>query len=153
MLRTLIRERIKMVAQKKKRVSYTGIVLDNRSKEKLNLFIKEMKKSKRINIPDDWQFSADHVTIDMGQAMDESILGTKVNMKVITFSYDENTIAVGVKLDIELEFEKGTPHITIAYNALGGARPVMSNKLTAWKPVPKSFMISGVVQEVMQEIT
>ncbi len=144
----MISERI----EKKKRISYTGIVLDNKSKERLYDFLKEMKKFKKIIIPDDWTFSADHVTINMGPAMDSTTLGQRALLKVLTFAYDENVIAVGVKPELDLEFEKGNPHITIAFNEPGGARPIMSNKLNNWKPVPKAFVISGTIQEVMQDI-
>lgn len=151
-LRSIIREVIEMSGEKHKRISYTGVVLDNKSKSKLFDFLKDMQKTKKIIIPDDWTFSADHITINMGPAIDPSILGQKVLMKVLTYGYDENVIAVGVNLDIDIEFEKENPHITIAYNELNGARPVMSNKLTAWRPVPKAFTISGTVLEVMQEV-
>lgn len=154
-VRQLIRKRISMVREKiekKKRISYTGVVLDNRSKDRLAIFIKEMKKAKRILIPDDWEFSADHLTINMGTAIYPEMLGEQVFMKVLSFAYDDNTIAVGVNPEIDIEFEKENPHITIAYNAPGGARPVMSNNLKTWKPVPKAFVISGIVTEVMQDV-
>ncbi len=138
--------------KKKKRISFTGVVLDNKSKSKLSDFIKEMRKSKKIIIPDGWEFSADHLTINMGPALNPKLLGQKVLIKVLTFAYDENVVAVGVTSDLDIEFEKENPHITIAFNAAAGARPVMSNKLTSWKPVPKAFVISGTIQEVMQDI-
>lgn len=155
-VRTIIRKRIKMISEKienkKKRISYTGIVLDNRSKDKLSNFLKTMIKAGKITIPDDWKFSADHITINMGPAIDPSILGKESFIKVLTYSFDENVVAIGVKLDMDVEFEKENPHITIAYNNANGARPVMSNNLKFWKPVPKSFLISGIIKEVMQDL-
>lgn len=152
-LKNTIRNKLKMLIEdKKKRVSYTGVILDNRSKYKLYDFIKEMTKMGKLNIPDDWTFSADHLTINMGQAIDKSSIGQSVSLKVLTYSYDNNVFAVGVKANIDLEFEKEYPHITIAFNEKSGARPVMSNKLTLWKPVPKSFMLNGTIQEVMEDI-
>lgn len=154
-VRNLVKKRLNMVSdklEKKKRISYTGIVLDNRSKEKLKGFIKDMRKAKKIIIPDDWEFSADHITINMGPAMDPSILGQEIDIKVLTFAYDQNVIAVGVRPDMEIEYEKENPHITIAFNVSAGARPVMSNKLTDWKPVPRAFIISGTIQEVYENV-
>lgn len=166
-LRQIIRNRINKVAtksqeEKKKRISYTGIVLDNKSKERLADFIKEMRKAKKINIPDNWEFSADHITLNMGPSRNPELLGKSIISKVLTYAYNDHILAVGVRPDIEVEYEKENPHITIAFNKGGKimrnnkeveVRPVMSNELQTWKPVPKSFMISGIVKEVWEEIT
>ncbi len=119
-----------------------------------------MRKDKKIIIPDNWEFSADHITLNLGKARNPEMLGKTVMSKVLTYAYSDNILAVGVKPDIEVEFEKENPHITIAFNKGGkimrndkqvDVRPAMSNELTIWKPVPKSFLIYGTVKEVWAE--
>lgn len=168
MLRKFVQKRLKIVTQKieennrvrqndkvkvkKPQINrYTAIVLDEKSKERLKVFIKEMQSAKRFIIPSDWNLSCDHVTINPGPPLDKSIIGQTSNIKVLTFAYDENIIAIGVKADIDTEFEKEIPHITIAYS--NGTSPVMSNYLTNWKPVPKSFMLSGTVKMIEEVLT
>ncbi len=163
MLRKFLQERFKIVAQKiqendrirqndkikvkKPQINrFTAIVLDEKSKERLKLFIKEMQAAKRIVIPADWNLSCDHVTINPGPPLDKSIIGQTSNIKVLTLAYNDNIIAIGVKTDLNTDFEKEIQHITIAYS--NGTSPVMSNYLTNWKPIPKSFMLSGTVKMI-----
>lgn len=150
-IRTLIRQGVAKIVEteiKKKRVSYTGILLDNKSKQKLEEFIKEMQKQKKMEIPKSWVFTADHVTINMGPAMDKEMIGQTIEMRVIKYAFNDMIAAVVVKTSDDIDFEKNTPHITIAYNAEAGARPVMSNQLTNWKFVPRAFTLTGKIMEV-----
>ena len=59
-----------------------------------------------------------------------------------TISSDHVTINTG-----KSNLTKEKPHITLAYNKNNGATPKLSNKLSNWKFVPKSFLLSGTVKE------
>ena len=143
-----LRNKILNLLMESKQISYTGIVLDNKSKEKIKLFLKEMKKVGKILIPDDWTLSADHITINTGKAIDKNLLGQQEECKVVSYSQDQNVIALGVSIGSDVELYDKKPHITIAFNEPNGARPVMSQKLQKWIPVPRSFMLSGTIKEV-----
>ncbi len=152
-LRNLIKNRIKVVSESKKKttISYTGIVLDNKSQNKLHEWIKQMVKSKKLPSMEGWINSADHITINTGKANDKDLIGQKVVVKVIKYAFDEKIAAVSIVVIVngeEIEFSKEKPHITLAYNENQGAKPVMSNNLTNWKFVPQSFVLSGIIKEV-----
>lgn len=109
-----------------------------------------MVKAKKLPIIKDWTESADHITINPGTAQDESLLGKQVELKVLQYAFDDKIAAVSIVVIVngeEIEFSKEKPHITLAYDESQGARPVMSNNLTNWKPVPKSFVLSGTIME------
>lgn len=143
-----LRNKLLNLLMETKQISYTGIVLDNKSKEKIKQFLKDMKKTGKIIIPDNWTFSADHITINTGKASDNSLLNQQVICKVVSYGQDQNVMALGVSLESDIDLYDKKPHITIAFNEKGGARPVMSQKIQKWIPVPRSFMLSGIIKEV-----
>lgn len=149
--RSFVQKRLKMLSENKKAISYTGIMLDNKSKKKLYDWIKDMIKAKKLPPIDGWEFSADHVTINTGKSQDTNLLEKNVELKVLQYAFDEKIAAVSIVpiVDgVEIEFTKEKPHITIAYDKANGARPVQSNELINWKPVPKSFILNGIIKEV-----
>lgn len=146
--KNVIRKNLLNLLMEAKQISYTGIVLDNKSKEKINQFLKEMKKTGKISIPDNWTLSADHITINPGKATDIDLLGMQTECKVVSYGQDENVVALGVALNSDIGLYDKKPHITIAFNESEGARPVMSQKIQKWVPVPRSFMLSGIIKEV-----
>ena len=169
-VRNILRERIEMVSEKinsnknpqnkdkyntpkvkKPQIKrYTGIILDQPSIKILKKFIEDMQKAKRIYIPNEWEYSLDHVTINPGPPLDPSIMGQTCYVKVLTYAFDENIIALGIKADIDTEFEKDIPHITVAFSK--GTSPVKSNDLTNWKPIAKSFVVQGTVKMIEEII-
>lgn len=127
---------------------YSAIVLDKKSKDKLLILIDKLKKEGKIG--QDWAITADHVTINMGKIYDEELLNNIVNIKVIGIGIDENVAALRVTVNLDINFstqKERTPHITLAYNKLGGAKPVMSNNLENWNNI-ETIELQGIVQEV-----
>lgn len=152
-VRNFIQDRIQMIVESKlkKSISYTGIVLDSKSQDKLYNWIKEMIKAKKLPSFDGWNFAADHITINTGSAQNQELLYKKVEVKVIQYAFDDKIAAISIvpTIDgVEIEFTKEKPHITLAFDESNGARPVMSNSLTNWRPVPKSFILTGEIKEV-----
>ena len=110
-----------------------------------------MIRAKKFPSFDGWNFAADHITINTGRAQDKGLLYKKVEVKVIQYAFDDKIAAISIvpTVDgVEIEFTKEKPHITLAFDESKGARPVMSNDLTNWKPVPKSFVLTGEIKEV-----
>jgi len=149
--RTFVQNRIRIMAENKKSISYTGIILDNKSQSKLSGWVKEMIKSKKLPNMSEWEWSADHATIKTGRMDDVSLLNQYVELKVLQYAFDDKISAVSIVPIVngeEIEFTKDKPHITIAFDKINGARPVQSNELTNWRPVPKSFILKGIIKEV-----
>lgn len=157
-LRKLISKKLNLEnddSKKKRPIAYTAIILDSSSIKKLQNFTKEMIRSKKMINQDGWTMSSDHVTINMGPAQSQTLIGENVEIKVLKYAFDENVAAVSVVINKngeEIEFEKSLPHITLAYNEVNGAMAKMSNNLTNWKPVPKSFILSGTIKQVQGQI-
>ena len=151
LVRSFLKKRINMIAEsKKKTVSYTGIVLDGKSQKKLFNWIKEMQKAKKLPQFDGWTISSDHVTINTGKSNEVNLLNKQIDIKVLKYAFDENIAAISIVpiVDgVEIDFTNEKPHITLAYNQNNGATPKLSNKLSNWKFVPKSFLLSGTVKE------
>lgn len=76
---------------------------------------------------------ANHCTINMG-SFDQNLnpglkLGDRFKLKVISLSYDNKVIAVGVELPPDVKTKNNNPHITVAVNRPNGGKPFFSNKL------------------------
>ena len=130
-----------------KPIQYSAVILEESSRQRLLRAIKMMG----IEIPDDWEIIAHHVTIAFGQKIPDEFtrmntyLGGKVDFMAETVAMDENVIAVGVS---GVESLNEIPHITVAVNRPAGAKPVMSNDLTDWKPLKRPLRLIGKVEEV-----
>ncbi len=121
-------------------VSYSAVVLDKRSKERL---IKRFTSE----IPDDWEIVAHHMTINLGELDPEyeKYIGMTVRLTVNDFAMDDKVAAVGVS---GFDSKNAKPHITLAVNKKDGGKSVMSNYLTDWKRIERPFLITGKVMEV-----
>ena len=126
-----------------KRVSYSAVVLDDKSRAGLLKVLSPM-------IPEGWDVIAHHMTIKMGaldngsdaqQDMENNI---KISLKVIDYAMDELVMAVGVE---GYPTTNPKPHITIAVNRADGGKPFFSNKLTDWKPLGFPLTLTGKVSE------
>ncbi len=122
------------------KISYSAVVLDEKSKQ---LLVKKFQSF----IPNDWEVIAHHMTINMGNIEKhlEKYLGLKIPLYVKSYGLTNNILAVGVD---GFESKNKQPHVTVALNRKGGAKPKMSNDIEVWEPLKKQLMLTGVVKEI-----
>ena len=126
------------------RVSYSGVVLDEESQQKLL----------ELGVPEGWTPVAHHMTITMGplSKRDETNgglykVGDQVELKVVGVGQDERAKAVKVEPPHPVNMRHVKyPHVTVAVNAAAGGKPRHSQKLQQFEPV--SLTIRGTVEEV-----
>ncbi len=128
-----------------KKISYSAIILDDNSVIALKALINDLIKKGIIN--SDWKISAHHATINMGPIYDKDLLGKTVNFKATELAYNEKVCAVKVQVDDPIIFSNKIPHVTLGFDQLNGAKPVMSNHLTDWKII-KNINLSGQIKEI-----
>lgn len=122
-----------------KKVSYSAVVLDQNSATSL---IQKMKPF----IPEDWKVIAHHMTIGMGELKNKEEIDKEVELQVTGWAKDQNVLAVLVS---GYDRQDGlVPHITVAVNEAGGAKPKDSNKLSGWQPLSAQINLNGMVKEV-----
>lgn len=134
--------------RKMSKVLYTGVFLDEQSRE---ILAREFKNF----IPDEgWVWVAHHMTIAFGKAlpddMREKYLGKKVELTVNSFGMDDNAMAVGVT---GFESANDRPHITLAFNKSSGGKPVMSNYISSdkWKACAIDQKLTGIITEELAD--
>lgn len=127
----------------KSNISYSAIVLDDKSKSKLLSFFDRI-------IPNDWKKVAHHMTINLGSLPEDltTDLGKTVTLEVIGYGINDNVLAA--KVDGYPSSNKN-PHITIAINTNNGAKPNMAKNLDVFEAV-SPFEISGVVSEIGNQV-
>lgn len=133
---------IKMIEENANNISYSAVVLNKESHNKLVKVFKPM-------IPEGWEIIAHHMTINLGKLKPElkQELDSEVELIVIDYAIDDNVMAVGVE---GYSSSSNKPHITIAVNINNGSKPVMSNYLQDWKSIPFKLKLGGIVTEVKQ---
>jgi len=119
------------------RTSYSAVLLDQQSHDKLLNTIGD-------KIPTGWKTYAHHMTINMGSLKDQNELGKNVELTASEIGISD--MAIAVKVD-GYHSKNIIPHITVAVNVIGGGKPVMSNNITDWHPIPP-IKLSGTVSEV-----
>jgi len=121
-------------------VSYSAVVLDERSRKRL------IKKFNSI-IPEGWTVIAHHMTINLGEINPEyeKYLGMPIRLTVDDIAVNDKVMAVGVS---GFYSQNAKPHITLAVNKSAGGKPMMSNNLTNWKKINTPLMLTGIVTEV-----
>ena len=126
-----------------KKVSYSAVVLDDKSRTKLIKVFQPM-------IPEGWEIIAHHMTIKIGglengskekQDMENDI---EISLKVLDYAIDDKVMAVGVE---GYSTTNAKPHVTIAVNRAEGGKPFMSNKLNDWRPIDFLLKLTGKVSE------
>jgi tRNA nucleotidyltransferase/poly(A) polymerase len=129
---------LKLMNENKKRVSYSGVVLNEKSRELLKTYIPH---------PEGWEFITHHMTINMGPLKEEykPLLGQSFDLLVTHIGQTDKVIAV--KVESEIKTQNKTPHITIAVNRVEGGKPVMSNDITEWVPI-YPFEVEGKIEEI-----
>ena len=126
-----------------KRVSYSAVVLDDKSRATLIKVFHPM-------IPEGWKIYAHHMTIKLGALEDGSqeqqdMLDEKmVTLDVVDYAIDDKVMAVGVK---GYSTTNTKPHVTIAVNTAEGGKPFLSNKLIEWRPLGFPLELTGKVSE------
>lgn len=144
-------------------VRYTGIVLENRSaNELLETFYHDNPEVAG------WEPVAHHMTLRLGALSQPKkdkheefarLNGRMVDLRVTAFGLSDKAAAVEVQcLDNDvatamealaaIDGKKSPWHVTVAVNRAGGGKPVDSNRITTWEPLPEPMKITGVVQEV-----
>ena len=131
-------------------ISYSGIVLDEESKQKLIA----------LETPEGWEPVAHHMTITMGSLIHKKgkhdfseayPIGSVVELPVIAVGRDERAMAVQVQAPAEISKKIPFPHITVAVNRAGGGKPFHSNKIPQENFEPLSgITLTGTVEEVPQ---
>ena len=117
---------------------WSAVVLDDRS---VNALISQYKPK----IPNGWEVIAHHMTINpFGLTPDE---GKQVNLKVVAVGMTDKALAVKVE-GYDGKTNNAFPHITIAINRAGGAKPKDSNSIQNWEPVSNGLVLSGTVQNL-----
>ena len=138
-------ENWRMHLKEKQNISYSVVVLDKESRQKLLSF----------PIPEGWEPIAHHMTITMGPLKDSLAevykVGEVINLPVIAVGQDERAMAVKVKPPGVISNRISFPHITVAVNRGAGGKPFHSNKIPEenFKP-QETILLSGVVTEVPQ---
>jgi len=119
------------------KVLYSAVVLNEQSK---NLLLNTFKDV----IPADWKTFAHHMTIAFGKGVENpEDLGKEITLNVLELGISD--MAIAVKVD-GYPSNNAIPHITLAINPNGG-KPVMSNKITDWKPI-SPFKLQGMVRNI-----
>jgi len=132
------KEKFLKLMNESKKVTYSGVILTETSRELLKKYIK---------YPKEWEFIAHHMTINMGPIKEEykTLLGQSMDLLVTHVGRTDKVVAV--KVETELETKSKNPHITIAVNRVEGGKPVMSNDITEWTPI-YPFEVEGKVEEI-----
>lgn len=129
-----------MENQTKNNISYSAVVLDERSRERLLNKFKDQ-------IPEGWEVVANHMTINLGEIdpQYEKYLSMPVRIQVEDFAIDDKVVAVGVS---GFPSKNAKPHITLAVNRKAGGKPKMSNDLKDWQPLKRPLLLVGKVEEI-----
>ena len=125
------------------KVRYSAVVLDPISRSNLIHVVRN-----RVNVPEDWEIIAHHMTINLGELKDKSLLGKYYTLVIDSIGIDDRCIAAGVGTNGTIS-HNDRPHITIAVNREGGGSPVHSNHIPEnnWRSI-SPFTVSGQVEEV-----
>jgi hypothetical protein len=122
--------------------SYVALVLDDRSQELLKReFGHFMKKG--------WKWRGHHMTMCFGDIDPQYCLplGMKEKIRATTLAVSEGVVAIGVE---GAPSRNSVPHVTLCFDASKGFKASDSNSIPAseWKRLPKSLVLSGVVEEI-----
>lgn len=119
---------------------YSGVVIDDVSK---NLLIKTFRQL----IPADWEVIAHHMTINPFGLVDVSEVGKPVTLTVTEVGKSDKALAVKVS-GYNGKTKNSFPHITIAIDRVGGAKPKDSNVIEHWKVVGEPIILNGIIKNI-----
>ena len=122
-----------------KKVSYSAVVLNQQSHEKL---LEELKEY----IPENWKTFAHHMTINLGKLNppEDSLINQEAIL--IASEIGISNMAIAVKVN-GFKSNNKIPHVTVAVNTLAGGKPAMSNDITDWHPI-QNIKLTGTVSEI-----
>ena len=128
-------------------ISYSGIILNNKSKNKLLNIINNI-----FSIPEDWSIYAHHMTICLGELPTIYRDYREEEIELIVTHYGLNDKSLAVKVDgfftlsrCKDEINNRIPHITISTSP--GTSPKESNNIKNWIKI-KPFKIKGKIMEI-----
>lgn len=132
---------------------YTAILLNVNSKDALKQKMGGWFNDDKF---DDWRVYCHHLTLNMG-SMDKGLNSTELLGKDATIEFDAvgwSDMATACRVTkltttcgTELKSKNKLPHVTMAVNIHDGGKPVMSNDIKTWIPVPP-FALCGKVVEI-----
>lgn len=159
-LQQIIKEEIQ--AEMKKNIAYSGVVLDDKSVEKLTI------AAKAIGVPEGFVFQTNagdplphHMTIvpfspikhpkGKHDFSEDYPVGGEVKLTVTHIGFDDEAMAAKVKVDKlpgPISKKVKFPHITIAIRK--GGKPFNSKNIKNFQEV-EEFTVMGTVEEVPQK--
>lgn len=123
-----------------RKVSYSAVVLDDTGQKKLLEFFRD-------KIDSNWKEFAHHMTIKMGELPQDKKqdIGKKVQLTAYEFGKSDKAVAVKVR---GYWTTNEVAHITLSVNTADGGKPIDSNKIENWEPLPNTIPLSGTVTEI-----
>ena len=117
---------------------YTGLLLDEESREKL-----------RHLAPEGWKFLGHHMVLNMGP-LDTSLnrpanLGRHYKMVAHVIAHNDKVVAVGVWTPLKTSNPRA--HITVAVNRKAGGKASDANRLGGWERLRPTIELTGTVME------
>ena len=133
-------------------MSYSAVILDEKSQEKLRDWAVSDKADIRINtirlpimIRDKgWKLVCHHMTIKFPGIPEfvKPYLDSVQHLEAISVGISDKAVAVRV---VGFHSDNKIPHITIAVG--NGGKPVDSNKIVNWTKLETPIKLTGVVKE------
>lgn len=119
-------------------ISYSAVVLDDKSKQRLFNHFKSI-------IPNDFESIPNYLKINDGELNPEfkNYLGITVRLDVISIASDENIIVLGVN---NFKLNNNKPYIILAANKYNSSKNI--DELNNWKKLKRPILISGKVKEI-----
>jgi hypothetical protein len=151
-IRNKIKEKYKTTLNERaSKFVYSAIKLDRESRKKLQSIIPDLVD--QFDITEDidrWIQLADHVTINTGELYDKNLLDEIAVVTLKSIGFNDRVIAVGVDVDVAINFKDRKPHITLLFNKEAGAKPVESNYIKNWIELPSDLQIElyGSIKEM-----
>lgn len=124
-----------------KKVLYSAVVLDTKSRSKLLAALGH-------HIPKDWKVIAHHMTIAFGKPFPEELKNfIDANCELRAVAIGKSELAIAVKVD-GFPSDNKIPHITLAVNEAAGGKPVYSNAIENWVELDNYINLSGIGREI-----
>ncbi len=122
-----------------KKVTYSAIVLDEKSRSKIlsNLFI-----------PDGWKIIAHHCTICLKGLPDEWKDRIGETIQITATEWGKTQKAIAIKIDDFERLMPGTSHVTVAINEEIGGKPKDSNEIDSWHFMGTTLNLTGTIEEL-----
>jgi hypothetical protein len=120
-------------------ISYSAVVLDEKSKQRL------LNRFKSI-IPNNFDSIPNYLKINDGEIDPEfrKYLGMTIRLDAVSIASNENIIVLGIN---NFKLNSNKPYIVLAANSTNNSLRSVDN-LTNWKPLKRPIIISGKVSEI-----